>query len=75
MITLVDVHFTCSFRIISTQNLRKMTTTQEEKKPPEEHSQQQTGEQGSKLKEEIDKLNLEITQLKEKNNELLVSKL
>lgn len=52
-------------------SLRKTSTTAEEKKEQEQESQT-TGSE-AELKEQFAKLNEEVKQLKEKNNELLVS--
>lgn len=64
-------------RVIGLANLRNVNSTAEEKKSQEEAqsppSSQSEQDSTKKLTEEINKLNTEITQLKEKNNEFLVS--
>lgn len=61
------------FRTIGAAGLRKLNTVEEKK--TQQEGQTQTSDQNTSLKEEIDKLNNEIAQLTEKNNDLLVSHL
>lgn len=59
------------FRAITVSSLRKSSSAAEEKKEQEQDSRTTASE--AELKEQFGKLNEEVKQLKEKNDELLVS--
>lgn len=59
------------FRAITVSSLRKSSSAAEEKKVQEQDSQTAVSE--AELREQFGKLNEDVKQLKEKNDELLVS--
>lgn len=63
------------YRTVGAASLRKLNTVEEKKAQQEGQTQTNDQSGNTNLKEEIDKLNSEIAQLTEKNNDILVSRL
>lgn len=70
-----SLHFTFYVRSVTIAHMKNITTVTDEKKPPAQEAEAISQDTDAKVNVDIEKLNKEITELSEKNNELVVSRI